>query len=43
MLRFIKEFIKRLGEENMKPYGNQRLECCNLNKDLNKITTNKNK
>jgi hypothetical protein len=27
---FLKKFIKKLGNENKKSFGNKRLECCDL-------------
>ncbi|MDF2678091.1 MAG: hypothetical protein K0Q97_2428 [Bacillota bacterium] len=32
MFKFIENFIKKLGEENDKSFGNGKLDCCGLNK-----------
>lgn len=45
VIKFIKDFIKRLGEENSKTFGDKRLDCCDLNRTNNtdKKTNNNNK
>ncbi len=36
MLKWWKNFIRRLGESNRKEYGNKRLDCCSINREDNK-------
>jgi hypothetical protein len=45
MLKFLKNLIKKIEEENNKSFGNGRLDCCGLNKPSNvaKKPENKNK
>lgn len=35
MLKFLKNFLKKLEEANSKSFGNGRLDCCELNKPNN--------
>ncbi|WP_341877934.1 LDCC motif putative metal-binding protein [Defluviitalea saccharophila] len=35
MIKLLKKFIKNLAEENSKTFGNNRLDCCDLNKSNN--------
>lgn len=44
MFKILKNFLKKLEEENSKSFGNGKLDCCDLNKsnNTNKKTNNKN-
>lgn len=35
MFKFIKDWLDRLAKENEKSFGNDRLDCCDLNKQKN--------
>lgn len=35
MKNFIKNFLKRIADENKKSFGTGRLDCCDLNKSKN--------
>jgi hypothetical protein len=45
LFKFIKNFLKRLEEANEKSFGNEKLDCCGMNKpnNLPKKAENKNK
>lgn len=45
MLKFLKNLIEKLAEENTKTFGTGRLDCCDLNKsnNISKKVDNKNK
>lgn len=43
MLKFIKNFLKRLEDANSKSFGDGKLDCCNVNKMNNKQNNNKNR
>ena len=45
MFKYIKDFIDRLAESNSKTFGNDKLDCCNLNKinNVNKKPVNMSK
>jgi hypothetical protein len=46
MIKFLKNLIKKIEEENNKSFGNGKLDCCGLNKPNNinnKSTSNKKK
>ncbi|WP_312652113.1 LDCC motif putative metal-binding protein [Proteiniclasticum sp.] len=36
VLKWWKNFIKRLGESNRKEFGGKRLDCCNINRENSK-------
>ena len=40
MLKAIKRFIDRLAKSNEETFGNQRLDCCDLNRSNNLQTSN---
>lgn len=35
MLKFIKNFLKKIEEQNNKTFGKSKLDCCDLNKKNN--------
>ena len=35
LLKFIEEWLEKLGEQNKKSFGTSRLDCCDLNKTNN--------
>lgn len=39
MVKFIKNFLKKIEDQNSKSFGNGKLDCCDLNK---KNSTSKN-
>ncbi|MBU5483121.1 hypothetical protein KQI86_02205 [Clostridium sp. MSJ-11] len=39
MKKFLKDFIKKIADENSKTFGDSKLDCCDLNKTNN--TNNK--
>ncbi|WP_187287439.1 LDCC motif putative metal-binding protein [Gottschalkia acidurici] len=43
--QFLKNFLKKIEEQNNQSFGTGRLDCCDLNKspNVNKKTVNKNK
>lgn len=45
MIKFLKNLIKKIEEENNKSFGSGKLDCCDMNKlsNTNKKTINKNK
>lgn len=36
MIKWLKEFIEKLGKSNEKNFGTEKLDCCKLNKDKKK-------
>lgn len=44
MKKFLKNFLKKIEEQNTKSLGGGKLDCCDLNKSENKkINSNNNK
>lgn len=44
MFKFLKKFLQKLEQENGKSFGNNKLDCCDLNKpNNNRKTDNKSK
>lgn len=44
MKKFLKNFIKKIAEQNDKTFGNGKLDCCDINKsNNNKMVDNKSK
>ncbi|GAA0730163.1 hypothetical protein GCM10008905_31120 [Clostridium malenominatum] len=37
MKKFLKDFIKKIADQNSKTFGNGKLDCCDLNKSNNKV------
>ena len=35
MLKFLKDFLKKIEEQNNKSFGKNKLDCCDLNKKNN--------
>ncbi|MEA4827207.1 LDCC motif putative metal-binding protein [Clostridium sp. JNZ J1-5] len=43
MKKWLSNYIKKLAEENSKAFGNEKLDCCGLNRsNNNKKANNKN-
>lgn len=37
-MKIIKNWLKKLAEENEKSFGKEKMDCCKLNSDTNKNT-----